>query len=236
MFDIKKYRSIYKVPEGLINDSSWKEHIPFAFFLVEILKPEIFVELGVFKGGSYNAFCQAVKETGTGTKCYGVDSWEGDKHSGFYDISIYNDLLKYQQKHFKNFSTMLKMPFDDAVERFANEGIDLLHIDGYHTYEAVKHDFEGWLPKMSKKGVIVFHDTNFKDFDFGVWKLWEEMSLKYPSFEFKHGCGLGVLAVGKEVNDDFLAFISEANRGHFYSDLFSKLGRSISQQTGSGQR
>ncbi|MGB9592400.1 MAG: hypothetical protein ACPL1K_07770, partial [Candidatus Kryptoniota bacterium] len=44
-----------------IAPSAWTEHIPFAMFLVDILKPKVIVELGTHYGVSYCAFCQAVK-------------------------------------------------------------------------------------------------------------------------------------------------------------------------------
>jgi|GEM_PF-5459631 len=47
--------------------------------------------------------------------------------------------------------------------------------------EAVKHDFENWIKKMSNRGVILLHDTQVRRDEFGVWKLWEELSKKYPS-------------------------------------------------------
>lgn len=229
-FKIEKYKGLLIRPEVIIPDSFWNEHIPFAHFMIDILRPRLFVELGVFKGGSYNAFCQAVKKLESDTKCFGVDNWTGDKHNGTYDLSVYMTLLEYQMKHYKEFSTLLKMDFDEALPRFANEEIDLLHIDGYHTYEAVKHDYESWLPKMSDKGVIIFHDTAYRSLDFGVWKLWEEVSALYPSLEFEHCCGLGVLAVGRNVNNDFKEFLAEANKDDHYKKLFYDLGRLVSGQ------
>ncbi len=204
--------------------SSWIMHTPFALFLVSILKPKSFVELGVHTGHSYNAFCQAVKTLKTGTCCYGIDTWKGDRHAGFYGEDVCQQLLKYQLKEYSEFSHLLRMTFDEALAYFSNQGIDLLHIDGLHAYEAVKHDFEEWLPKMSDKGVILLHDTMVRERDFGVWRLWNEIAPKYPSFNFTHGCGLGIVAVGSNVSKEFLDFLNEANTNPFYQKLFFSLG------------
>jgi hypothetical protein len=223
-FDLTKYRSIFTQPQSVINESYWKEHFPVAFLLVEVLQPEIFVELGVYQGGSFNVFCDAVKTLQTNTKCYGVDNWQGDPHNQFYESSVYHELVKYHRENYPAISVLLKMSFDEALAEFPGRTIDLLHIDGYHLYEAVKQDFEGWLPKMSDRGVIIFHDTNYRERDYGVWKLWEEISGQYPSYEFEFGCGLGVLAVGKQVDPVFLSLLAEFNANPFYHDLFLKLG------------
>jgi glycosyltransferase involved in cell wall biosynthesis len=199
-------------------------HSPFAFFLVSILKPKLFVELGVHTGHSYNAFCQAVKALKTGTCCYGIDTWKGDKHAGFYSEDVYQQLLEYQLKEYSEFSHLLRMTFDEGLAYFSNQGIDLLHIDGLHTYEAVKHDFEEWLPKMNDKGVILLHDTMMRERDFGVWGLWNEIAPKYPSFNFTYGYGLGIVAVGSNVSKEFLDFLNEANNNPFYQKLFFSLG------------
>src|SRR5207245_555000 len=70
--------------------------------------------------------------------------------------------------------------------------IDLLHIDGAHTYCDVKSDFESWLPKVSPNGIILFHDVMVRDRGFGVWKLWEEIARPGNSFVFEFGYGLGL--------------------------------------------
>lgn len=219
--------SIFSHPEYIEKPSAWIEHIPFAFFLTDVLKPKVFVELGIHFGASYFAFCQAIAQSDLKTKAFAVDHWQGDEQAGLYNEEVFEYVSRINNQHFSHFSNLLKMSFDEANKLFDDGSIDLLHIDGLHTYEAVKHDFEFWLPKMSEQGVMIFHDTAVKEHGFGVWKLMDEIKSKYPSMDFKHGHGLGVLCVGEKVNPEFLDFVRHYRFGAYNQNLFASLGKLI---------
>ena len=220
--------SVIQQPERLTPIESWHRHIPFSFALLDMLRPKVFVELGTHRGDSYCAFCQGVDTQGLATRCFAVDTWQGDSQAGYYGDEIFRDLTAWHDPRYGRFSTLLRMTFDEALNRFADGSVDLLHIDGLHTYEAVRHDFESWLPKLSPNAVVLFHDTAVRHSDFAVWKLWQEVSERYPSFEFNHGFGLGVLAVGDQVPEAVLSFLryAEAYPRHI-NDFFHALGDAL---------
>lgn len=166
---------------------------------MEALTPKTVVELGTHNGFSFLTLCQSVKQMGLDSKIYAIDTWQGDEHAGFYSSDVFDDLEKEVQKLYPGIGIMLRSTFDEARPRFTSGSIDLLHIDGRHKYEDVFHDFHTWKDTLSDKGVVLFHDTRVQRSDFGVWKFWSELEDSFPSFEFFHGHGLGILVLGRNV-------------------------------------
>lgn len=228
------FEAALALPQDVTAPGPWAGHIPFAHWIVATVKPEILVELGTFKGNSYLNFCQSIIDNSTHTKAFAIDTWQGDEHSGYYGDDILSGLKTRHDAKYASFSTLMRSTFDDAVDKFEDKTIDLLHIDGLHTYEAVRNDFFTWLPKLSDRAVVLFHDTNVHQHGFGVYKFWEEIAQTYPSFNFLHSNGLGVLAVGTKSPEAILK-IADRNRANNVRTeafkLFTYLGSALESKT-----
>mgnify|MGYP000728271193 CR=1 FL=1 len=107
--------------------SNWLEHIPFAFWLMEALKPSGFVELGSDCGASYFAFCQAAARLEIDIDSYAIGDWpdtpEGRAH--------FNALSQYNEGHYAAFSRIKRGKSKEEAKREVDEFIDVMeqHID-----------------------------------------------------------------------------------------------------------
>lgn len=186
--------------------SAWEGHRYFIYDLIRNLKPQQIVELGTYKGGSLFSMAQAVKDGKIKCKLIGVDTWQGDKHTGFYSLEIFKNVKNISKKLYAGVNLeLIKQTFDIGSEKIDNKSIDILHIDGLHTYKAVKHDFDKWIGKVKTKGIVLFHDTQEKKGDFEVYRLWNELKKKYPYFDFFHSHGLGLIFLSHDY-DELLCF------------------------------
>ena len=173
--------------------SPWQVHRDFAYDLVGFARPRLIVELGVHYGCSYFAFCQAVKDRGLQTRIVGVDTWEGDEHCGLYGGEVYELVARTRAEFFDDDRFVLRRArFDQAVEAFEDGSIDLLHIDGFHAYDVVRADFNTWLPKLARDGIVLMHDVA-RSSGYGSASFWAELKQRHPHFEFLNRWGLGIL-------------------------------------------
>jgi predicted O-methyltransferase YrrM len=225
-----------KLQPELLKSPWWIGHIPFAFEVIGRLRPRVVVELGTYSGSSFAAFCQAMEAAGVEGQCYGIDLWEGDVHMGKFDDSLYREISDYVHERYPRIGVLVREEFDRASHQFEDGSIDLLHIDGTHTYEAVSNDFHTWLPKMSPRGVVLFHDVNVNyentgpsSEKFGVRRFFDEVKQRYPHLEFDHCWGLGMLVVGADPPASIQELVACAGDGDVRR-FFEEKGGEVSQR------
>lgn len=170
--------------EGVLGriSTAWAGHRNFATWLVSRLRAETIVDLGVDFG--FSTFCFALPGLG---HVYGVDAFEGDEHAGFRNT--YHDVLRNREELGLDNLTIIRGRFADVAKGWTKD-IDILHIDGRHTYEAVSEDFGSWKSFVKPSGVVLFHDTCVERF--GVRRLFDE--LPGPKLNFANSHGLGVVS------------------------------------------
>lgn len=152
----KELESLLGVP-ALINDPEVLALQKYAKEAVNLI-----TEIGCAYGGSSLLFMLGKKKN---TRVVSIDPFVKDSMGEF---QASEELCsKYVKKALVDLGKdddvkdwKLIPDFSYEVVKKWNEKIDLLFIDGDHTYEAVKQDFEEWFPFVKKGGVIVFHDSN----------------------------------------------------------------------------
>lgn len=165
--------------------SAWNvpptSHRGFVEWLINRIKPEVTVELGVDYG--YSSFVMALCQD---NPVYGIDCFDISKH-GIRQDRDYEFVMSLKEKLKLNNLEIIKGYFDDLAKTWSKE-IDLLHIDGLHDYDNCKNDCETWAPFLKEDGVILFHDTVSNPDTVGLFFS----QLEVPKVNFKNSCGLGV--------------------------------------------
>ena len=112
-----------------------------------------FVEIGSYLGAS-SCFLGAAARERMGT-LHCVDTWLNHKMSeGQRDT--WGEFLRNTERYREVIQT--HRGWSEDVAREFTQGIDLLFIDGDHSYEGCRRDVEAWLPKLISGGYVVFHD------------------------------------------------------------------------------
>jgi predicted O-methyltransferase YrrM len=160
--------------------TAWTDHIKFAQWIVNKQKPQTIVDLGVAFG--YSSFCFALPKVG---KVYGIDTFEGDSMSGYNNTF---DYVKQKRKELNLDNVIFIKGYFGIVAKKWKKTIDILHIDGFHSYTAVKNDYDTWSKFVHDDGLILFHDTCVPHY--GVHEFFNEISLPKTNFTCSHGLGV----------------------------------------------
>jgi predicted O-methyltransferase YrrM len=156
-----------------LGDSAWLLH-----GLVRSMKPEVCVEIGSARGKSTCYIGLALKRNGRG-KLYAIDPHTQTNWNDTESVDTLAVITRNLQKAgVTNYVEIVRKTSGEAVAEW-NANIDMLFIDGDHSYEGVKADWERFLPFMNPFGVVIFHDT--------LWDIrpdpkWQRADMGVPRF------------------------------------------------------
>jgi len=168
-----------------IKPAQVKEEISKFLGIIEEKRPHTILEIGTANGGTLYLFSQIASENST---IISVDLPEG-KFGGGYPkakIPLYKSFTKENQRiYLIRADSHASKTLAKVKEILNNQTVDFLFIDGDHTYEGVKKDFEMYSSLVKRGGIIGFHDIVHHPFVTGcqVEKFWKEIKQKYKTKE-----------------------------------------------------
>jgi predicted O-methyltransferase YrrM len=166
---------------------------------VRKLAPKRILEIGTCKGGSLYIWTRLAQPDAT---IVSVDL-PGGKFGGGYSklrTPIYQRFARPQQKlHLMRANSHAPETLTEVKKTFAGNQIDFLFIDGDHTYEGVKQDWEMYSPLVRKGGLVAFHDVAGNYGETHAKRCWDEVKGSFAHHEYllhPEGLyGIGVLYI-----------------------------------------
>ena len=159
--------------------------------------PKTILEIGTARGGTLFMLTRVATEDAT---IVSLDLPQGPFGGGYdeFKIPLYSSFARPKQKlHLLRADSHTDASLQAVTERFGGRTIDFLFIDGDHTYEGVRHDFEMYSPLVTNGGYVAFHDTVYAE---GVKKFWTEVKPRYVAEEWVDPCptryGIGLVKLG----------------------------------------
>jgi chromosome segregation ATPase len=201
------------------------EHVPFAFWLVDALRPRVAVQCGTADATTYFAICQAVERLGLETDCFVL---EGIPPRAQDDLKRAERARNYHDVHYRTFSSWLPRTLERTSVRFSSDSVDLLHLSDSLSYEELTRILEEWRPKMSEQAVLLIDNTRAMAPNAAAPRLYRELRTEFAGFELPFGEGLGLVAIGSRPHDRMDRFLrtceTEPDRRTLI-EAFGRLGR-----------
>ena len=172
-----------------------KEELTALLTDVSKIKPKVILEIGSWRGWLIETFFEAFHPEwlrGVEVDRANIDPEMHDQ----FPIMIADSHLEATR--------------DKILEDLEGRKVDFLFIDGDHSYEGVKRDFELYAPLVRDGGIIGFHDASLLGHpDVHVYKLWNEISNKYRSKLVTFGTDEGLSLQSKGTGTGWLIYDSK---------------------------
>jgi cephalosporin hydroxylase len=134
--------------------TDFSDHLVPLFHETMLCKPKLIVELGTRGGESTFVFERAAELCGSTLLSVDIDDCSGSCTYPKWNFVKSDDVAFAQE-----FPGWCK-------KRNLQPQVDLLFIDTSHLYEHTVQEIKAWLPLVSERGKVVFHDTNLAYFYF----------------------------------------------------------------------
>jgi predicted O-methyltransferase YrrM len=172
--------------DGLnITPSQIKEEILKLLKILEKIKPKTILEIGTANGGTLFLFSQIASPDAI---IISIDL-HGGKFGGGYPIwkvPLYKSFAKDDQKiYLIRADSHDEKTLEKVKNMLGKRKLDFLFIDGDHTYEGVKKDFEMYSKFVKRGGIIALHDIVYHPFDpeCQVDKFWRKLKKLHKTKE-----------------------------------------------------
>ena len=166
---------------------------------VRKLEPKRVVEIGTSMGGTLYLWTRLAQADATIISA----DLPGGKFGGGYSplrTPLYQSFARAQQKlHLLRVDSHEKATLEQVKQLLGGEPIDFLFIDGDHTYEGVKQDWEMYSPLVRPGGLVAFHDIAMNYDDTQVKRFWDELTplVRHREYAYhpKGFYGIGVVEI-----------------------------------------
>lgn len=181
--------------------------------IVREAKPKVVLEIGTFRGGTMAAWCQCATDDAL---LIGVDLPNGEFGGGWVQgderriIGFARERQLVRLIEGNSHDALIRSKVDWTIntdlfwdyDEFPAQPIDFLFIDGDHTFEGVKQDFDTYSPWVKPGGLVALHDVvPYPEVErCEVDRFWRDFVKPfYPGAQVIRtdgdylGCGIGVI-------------------------------------------
>lgn len=161
-----------------------KDEICHFVALINNRFPKVFVEIGTAFGGTLYTINRYVK-TLKKVVCIDLD----DRFYNFGYFKMRTKLLREFNKNIEiNF--LVGNSHDEKIEHdlkniLNGERIDVLFIDGDHSYDGTRDDFQRYSKYVSSNGIIAFHDILYSKFNVDPALCYRDIKNEYNYLDYK---------------------------------------------------